>query len=218
MSARICQYERKQVFTPEMTNFCKGVAVLLLLAHHLIPFHGTDSAFMSQFGGFSKICVAMFLFLSGFGLMRADEKLNSRACVGNMVFRLVRLYVNFWVVAVLFLMLLTWFFERGLTQVYPNGWFPDFLLELLGVKNSCAFNPTWWFFSAIIPLYLIYPLLRWCIMRSRWWVPVVVAGVFLFIRVRLGVWLLPFVLGMVAARFDLVERFATGWRLAHWLL
>lgn len=99
MSARICQYERKQVFTPEMTNFCKGVAVLLLLAHHLIPFHGGGSSFVGQFGQIGKICVAMFVFLSGLGLMRADASSGFRACVNKAFFRLVRLYVNFWIVA-----------------------------------------------------------------------------------------------------------------------
>ena len=201
-------------FTAEMTNFCKGVAVLLLLAHHLIPFHGGGSSFVGQFGQIGKICVAMFVFLSGLGLMRADASSGFRACVNKTFFRLVRLYVNFWIVAFLFLLVLTCFFNRGLDHVYPNGWFPSFVFELLGLKSTCAFNPTWWFFSAIIPLYLLYPLLRWCVTKSWWWMPVVVAVGFLFIHIRPGVWLLPFVLGMVAARFNLVECLAKRWMLA----
>lgn len=72
----------KLYFTKEHTQIAKGVAILLMIAHHLFAFperiyinsgyismvslFGYDIEFL--IGIFGKLCVAMYLFLSGYGI------------------------------------------------------------------------------------------------------------------------------------------------------
>ncbi len=70
------------MFTRENTKQVKGIAILLMLVHHLYTFadripYGLEIA--SQYyisgmeltviiGSFGKICVSIFMFLGGYGL------------------------------------------------------------------------------------------------------------------------------------------------------
>lgn len=70
-------------FDRKQTNISKGVAVLLLLWHHLFfnsetkydqftslfSFHGVPIECL--LADFCKVCVAIFLFLSGYGLYKS---------------------------------------------------------------------------------------------------------------------------------------------------
>ncbi|WP_222422519.1 acyltransferase family protein, partial [Yersinia rohdei] len=69
------------LFTKKETNYIKGIAIILMLMHHLfafpdriphdaniinsLPFIGANvDNYLANFG---KICVAIFLFISGYG-------------------------------------------------------------------------------------------------------------------------------------------------------
>jgi uncharacterized membrane protein len=65
------------------TNIAKGIAVILLLNHHLFflvkdaPPLINGFSFVYFFANVSKVCVAIFVFLSGYGLSKSwkDESL-----------------------------------------------------------------------------------------------------------------------------------------------
>ena len=61
-------------FDKRVTNVCKGVAVMMLLAHHL--WWKCDPAMLPRglvgIAVSCKLCVAMFLLLSGYGLAKRD--------------------------------------------------------------------------------------------------------------------------------------------------
>ena len=76
-------------FTKKDTAIIKGVAIICMFMHHLFAFPDrikAGSSYISLFsmsgigfeillGAFGKICVAMFLFLSGFrGLLRPGRR------------------------------------------------------------------------------------------------------------------------------------------------
>ena len=68
-------------FTKEQTNIAKGVAICLMFIHHLygfsdrilngnsyiplIPFFNVEA----KIADFGNICISMFLFLSGYGMI-----------------------------------------------------------------------------------------------------------------------------------------------------
>ena len=67
-------------FDLRQTNILKGVSVSLLLWHHLflnntklcvtfLTFHGIP--LVKMFADISKCCVALFIFLSGYGLFKS---------------------------------------------------------------------------------------------------------------------------------------------------
>ena len=75
-------------FTQEDTRRLKGLAVILMIVHHLfiiagrinadlfpVPqIHLFGSSFMALSAAFGKICVSLFFILSGFGQYRKYEQ------------------------------------------------------------------------------------------------------------------------------------------------
>ena len=61
-------------FTKSFTAANKGVALLLLLWHHLFGIASEYGHFIQHLAGVSKVCVAIFLILSGYGLNEATRK------------------------------------------------------------------------------------------------------------------------------------------------
>lgn len=73
------------MFTKEETNFCKGIAIIMMLFHHLFndfeeyaghpvdyrPFTGERLMFLALL---CKVCVAIFVFLSGYGIAAVYER------------------------------------------------------------------------------------------------------------------------------------------------
>ena len=71
------------MFTKENTKQIKGIAILLMLAHHLFAFPDRipyDMSLQTSFylsgmelteiiGNFGTICVSLFMFLGGYGLI-----------------------------------------------------------------------------------------------------------------------------------------------------
>ena len=76
----------KDYFDIRQTNIAKGVAILLLLWHHLFfndlniyerfssvfLFHGIPIE--CKFADFCNVCVSMFVFLSGYGISKSWNK------------------------------------------------------------------------------------------------------------------------------------------------
>ena len=141
------------------TNLAKGVAVCFLLWHHLFYEHPEFGSLVHQTSKQAKICVSMFVLLSGYGLMK------SRALRGSgMFWRFAKLFVGYWTVLAVAVPV-NCALGRGFAEVYPDGWFPGFLWQvsglhcLMGVYPAVfGFNPTWWFMSLLIPLYTVFPL------------------------------------------------------------
>ena len=67
-------------FTIEDTNFSKGIAVCFLIVHHLfwdVPNIGLSIngiALSQRIGIVGKVCVAIFLILSGYGINESSKK------------------------------------------------------------------------------------------------------------------------------------------------
>ena len=56
-------------FDRQCTFFIKGIAIILMVAHHMWGFKSVDDApMLIGLGKAGKICVAIFAFISGFGL------------------------------------------------------------------------------------------------------------------------------------------------------
>lgn len=147
----------------------KGVALLLLLWHHLFYMGGTQYTewhvagipVIQQTGLAAKVCVALFVLLSGYGLaVQATHK-----PMGYGMFlrkRLKKLFINYWVMWLLFVPIGFLFFGWTLQGIYGNHAVVKLLVNFLGLQYVFGYfglNPTWWFYSLIILLYLLFPLL-----------------------------------------------------------
>ena len=200
------------------TNVLKGIALLLLLCHHCFyPGEPYDDIVLfghpivQNIGEFSKLCVTNFVFLSGYGL---TIQAMAKGSIGNVFHfyrrRYVKLMINYWLIWLLFVPLGIFIFDRTFPVVYGEHYtwaaFWDFFgLHQAVIGSSSGYNPTWWFYSCIIMLYLLYPLI-W--KYRNWWMVMIPSAIMfpyvaqflpLFDSSLCDFYLLAFVCGMLLA-------------------
>lgn len=154
------------------TNVLKGIALLMLLFHHLFYVQKglyddiqltSTHALVQDIGIWCKICVAIFVFLSGYGLTIGAMKSNGITNLKHFYWhRFTKLLMNYWFIWLVFVPISVFVFGRTFTDVYQTHIIPKLLLDFFGVINCMGwygYNATWWFYSCIIVLYLCFPFL-----------------------------------------------------------
>lgn len=204
------------------TTILKGIALLLLLTHHL--FYIQNGRFddiqiykgiflVNMTGQISKVCVALFVFLSGYGLAAAYMDKPYFKSSEFFKKRFKKLFINYWLIWIIFVPIGVAFAGLTFEKVYGENILTKFILDLTGLLNltgEYGYNPTWWFYSCIILLYVLYPALTagyrtyWC--RNL----ILLIGVALIIFPHniyflepIRYYLLPFTIGMYAQRLEI---------------
>lgn len=134
-------------FTKDHTKIAKGVAILLMLTHHLFAF--PERIHLSQgyisilsignnniefiLGVFGKICVSIYMFLSGYGIYMSSLRKNN-ITLSNSFNRIKKLYINYWIVFILFVPIGFIFFNNQLN-------IREFILNFIGWSSS--YNGEW---------------------------------------------------------------------------
>lgn len=142
------------------SNVLKGVALILLLWHHLFYVDNGmysdikvwDYGVVNQIGQLGKVCVALFVFLSGYGLIVSTDPLTFKARLFY-VKRYTKLYLNYWLIWLLFVPINILCFDRTFAVVYQSDVIPKFLIDLCGLSCMCGtqtMNPTWWFYRGVL--------------------------------------------------------------------
>lgn len=226
-------------FTKEHTMQMKGIAIIILLFHHCflnaqrwatvpyeklattkgwgyypISFAPFSSHTIQYLASFSKICVAMFVFMTGYGMWVSYESQKKKTTMSNYIKkRMVTLMAGFLIIFVVTEILAI---PTGrFIEVYGH----DFrsvvymiidalgLAKLLGTPLFCL---TWWYMSLAIVLIMIFPFVH-SIMGKYQWV-VVVASIIVPRACGFGQstdlfrYLLAYTLGMYFAQHDLLAR------------
>lgn len=226
-------------FTKEHTMQMKGIAIIILLFHHCflnaqrwatvpyeklattkgwgyypISFAPFSSHMIQYLASFSKICVAMFVFMTGYGMWVSYESQKKKTTMSNYIKkRMVTLMTGFLIIFVVTEILAI---PTGrFIEVYGH----DFrsvvymiidalgLAKLLGTPLFCL---TWWYMSLAIVLIMIFPFVH-SIMGKYQWV-VVVASIIVPRACGFGQstdlfrYLLAYTLGMYFAQHDLLAR------------
>lgn len=226
-------------FTKEHTMQMKGIAIIILLFHHCflnaqrwatvpyeklattkgwgyypISFAPFSSHTIQYLASFSKICVAMFVFMTGYGMWVSYESQKKKTTMSNYIKkRMVTLMTGFLIIFVVTEILAI---PTGrFIEVYGH----DFrsvvymiidalgLAKLLGTPLFCL---TWWYMSLAIVLIMIFPFIH-SIMEKYQWI-VVVASIIVPRACGFGQstdlfrYLLAYTLGMYFAQYDLLAR------------
>ena len=226
-------------FTKEHTMQMKGIAIIILLFHHCflnaqrwatvpyeklattkgwgyypISFAPFSSHTIQYLASFSKICVAMFVFMTGYGMWVSYESQKKKTTMSNYIKkRMVTLMTGFLIIFVVTEILAI---PTGrFIEVYGH----DFrsvvymiidalgLAKLLGTPLFCL---TWWYMSLAIVLIMIFPFVH-SIMEKYQWI-VVVASIIGPRACGFGQstdlfrYLLAYTLGMYFAQHDLLAR------------
>lgn len=226
-------------FTKEHTMQMKGIAIIILLFHHCflnaqrwatvpyeklattkgwgyypISFAPFSSHTIQYLASFSKICVAMFVFMTGYGMWVSYESQKKKTTMSNYIKkRMVTLMTGFLIIF-------------AVTEILsiPTGRFievygHDFrsviymiidalgLAKLLGTPLFCL---TWWYMSLAIVLIMIFPFVHSMMEKYQW--IVVVASIIVPRACGFGQstdlfrYLLAYTLGMYFAQHDLLAR------------
>lgn len=152
--------ENKHNFSAEDTRIIKGIAILLMLHHHMfispdnypygtvfktiINYNGTSITHaISEFGNY---CITLFAFLGGYSIYKCYKKPHF------FTNKLLTLYKNFWKVFIIFIPIAFLFFGNQnphanadyINNTYSCFNFREFVLNLIGINYT--YNSEWWFF------------------------------------------------------------------------
>lgn len=187
-----------------------------MLIHHLFYSESSRSLYddliihghglVNEIGVFCKVCVAIFVFISGYGLSYKYKKGFDKK--KYYLSRFKKLYFNYWFIWLLFVPISVFVFHRTFEDVYGTHTIIKFGLDILGLlrltSSQNGYNATWWFYSCIIVLYLIYPWLARRFDKSPYLILTLsifaVFACFLPFVQPWSVFLLPFLAGMLMER------------------
>jgi len=174
------------MFEREDTRIIKGIAIVLMLMHHLFAFpdrYPSGFSFASTFtiydmdfivflGQFGKICVALYMFLGGYGLFcqyNIGQKLHEN---------IFRLYKNYWKIFFIFVPMGFLFFsnqpsdyctESAICSVFSKFDLNEFISNFIGWKAT--YNREWWFFkNYLCTIFLGYIFIQIIQSHKSFWI------------------------------------------------
>lgn len=215
------------VLTRQDTAVMKGIAICAMLCHHLYGFppEGVEpyTGVLAWLGVLGKICVALFLFCSGYGLAANYKPQSILDDIKFIVKRFVKFYANYWVIFLIFVPITIFACHRLLADAYgadANIYWCLFK-DILGLQGIDSYNITWWFNLLIIILYLIFPILCRAAHRVPWLVLLIGIGVMRmayhlpYSSINVFTYQFPFVLGLIWQLYENKFSKVTMWLTEH---
>jgi peptidoglycan/LPS O-acetylase OafA/YrhL len=207
-------------FAVSDTLFCKGLAICMVLIHHLFYTTMDYGVITYQIALISQVGVSIFVFLSGFGLFRSYTNRGEAGIMKYYFLRLKKLYVPYWFVWVLFVPFTVIFFNRSFASVYGSNIMERLIENILGVHilfDFWGYNPTWWFVSLIIGLYVLSPVIFYIIEKQHIFAVIYSVLIFRMPPLFLTLYLFSFVLGAYVSSERIIENVANIMR-SHFVL
>lgn len=145
------------------TTGIKGIAILFMLWHHLF-LHSTEYGALTQsLAIVFKVCVALFLFVSGYGLTKqysSLEKRNIQTTIKFLLRRFINFFLPFWFCFILVTVIGN-LCGHTFHNAYPatRNMLKCVVLDFFGQMGYDSYLRPWWFNKMIIQLYLVFPFL-----------------------------------------------------------
>ena len=195
----------------------KGIAILFMLWHHLFLRTMEYGALTQSLAVVFKVCVALFLFVSGYGLTKQYsglEKRNVRTTIQFLLRRFINFFLPFWFCFAL-VALIGNLCGYTFQDAYPatRNTLKCVILDFFGQMGYDSYLSPWWFNKMIIQLYLVFPFL-YMVLYNRY---TAIFGLIAVVLVQLFAHRIPghlffivegglpaFCLGMVTSRFRMI--------------
>ena len=155
----------RDFFSKDSADIIKGLAIVLMVIHHTFAFpnriqnveyvllFNNLELYIAEFG---RICVFIYLFLSGYGLCYYTSK-NNGISYKNIFKRILNLLKIYWIVMFIFVPL------GFILNIYKFN-IKEFIMNFTTLSSS--YNLEWWFINTYIILILIFPIL-YKLIRNR---------------------------------------------------
>ncbi|MDE6759413.1 MAG: hypothetical protein K2J90_01895 [Lachnospiraceae bacterium] len=212
------------IFDRKLSNSVKGIAIIWMLLHHLfapeILKEGIVDTAPFSFEKFSclcgqlKICVAIFVFITAFGITRWFKKVQPQKdkLFGYSLSRCFKLECNFLIIYILGLIGHILFGE-GILEIYNvnDNCFVAVLYALIDAMGlntqfgTPSLNATWWYMSIAHFMIFLIPVLVVIYERIGRLLPVIV----LFVGIphpHLNPYFFALVMGIFSAQDNFFER------------
>lgn len=144
-----------------------GIAVLLMVAHHLFGFPDRFSGeiipnwdtlpgiVLLYVGYFGKICVAMYAFISGYGMQMkcsaSGRSVNKKSVFRDTINQILKFYSRYWLVVIIFLCIGILIHKKTFEWV-------EFVKNLIGISSS--YNAEWWYAIVYIKMLITFPFVH----------------------------------------------------------
>ncbi len=216
-------------FTKDESLKLKGVAILIMMWHHCflpgryemfdISFFPFTENFVMSLAKTGKICVSIYVFITGYGLTLAYNKNRKKESLTKWyVKRLISLLSGYW-----FIVVLCWSICQGIDGYTYRTYFSEGILygivkaivDFFGLSHlfqTSTLMGTWWYMSAAIGFVFLVPILNEWIEKRGCFV-LILASVFLgrmyginFLGGnQISTYLLILIAGIMFAREDLFK-------------
>lgn len=148
--------------TIKQSNYLKVIAILMMLCLHLfnreykglfqpLIFIG-EKPFSYYISLFCDACVPIFAFVSGYGLYYKYIK-NTQVFFSGNIERLKKLYLNLWIVILIFPILLGLLLQKS---GFP-GSLAKLMMNLTAIRVS--YSSIWWYFTTYVLVVMTSPFL-----------------------------------------------------------
>ncbi len=227
-------------FDKNDTSAIKGLAILFMMQHHnfcsldrfddfTVNFFPFSQSAIVTFSNFLKICVGMYVFLSGYGLTvslkkyNSDNTLNGKQYKDYLYRRLWKLMAGYWVIYILGFVITLIVNQRPWEVYFGKGIITgmySIAADISGLAylfNTPTLNGTWWYMTLAIFIILILPFIAGLMKKYG---PLLVMMLCLFIpriisfyvqlqpdnKANISRWFFAIVLGMICAQYDLLAK------------
>lgn len=212
-------------FTRNDTLIAKGIAISLMLIHHLYAFKHRildDNSYIpilvvfdleKYVGEFGKICVSVFLFLSGYGLFLSASNYRRNIYI-FCIKKLKDFYLTYWIYFLIFVPLGLFIFN-DVTHFNSNVLRYKLDIEII-LKNwfgfSASFNDEWWFVKLYIAILILFYPLYFTLLNRHEKIVIVISLILFSVSKFIGFigfyffWQLPFMVGIFFAKHKLFEK------------
>lgn len=203
-----------KIFTKEYTFNAKGIAIIMMCIHHLF----SNNIHLTAI---TKVCVAMFTILSGYGINESYNK-QDKKYIEFVWVHIKKLMINYWYVFIpMTLLSMFWYVvPNALINIYGIGMkgIINFLLDFFGVRAflyTPSLNNTWWYMEAILCCYILFPIIQKGIKRKTiltftiLLIPNIIAiwnANFLITTDREIFYLLPFAVGIICSEKNIFNK------------
>lgn len=172
----------KKEFTKAHSLELKGIAIIMMMFHHCfwgaglfnnfdVSFAPFGQEFVVNMSLFFKICVSIFAFITGYGLILSLKKLNEkyewtkREIFKWNICRIIKTLSGFWIIAI-FAYIICQFVDGRTGTVFFNNKPPllggtQILANFFGLSNLFHldnFCSAWWYMSIAILFIIVIPI------------------------------------------------------------
>lgn len=161
--------EKSEYFSHNCTAFIKVIALQMMIFHHLFwnkegwGIYIGNYTLSQRLGCYCKICVDLFIILSGIGLTLGIKNTNRNATLKQSVIRCFKLwekYIFYIIASGIIGTFLFRFIYSNLIATFDGR--IKFVLTLTGWQylfGYQGYNDSWWYITLSFCLYLLFPLL-----------------------------------------------------------